>query len=152
MNIRGKIRFLLLILGVCCIITALSLKHSITKKELLRYDARQLQENLNVKEKAIYDFLADTSKLEEAKTFDQHEQRSAEFIKTYADEGINLLVYKKDSLKFWSSFNTFPSEPKLVKEGSSFVGLRNGSYELIKKTSAAYTIIFLILRIYIVPL
>lgn len=144
MSIRGKIRFLLLVLGACCIITALSLKHSITKKELLRYDARQLQENLKVKEQNIYNFLADSKKVEQAKKFDQNEQSSTNFIKSYSDKGINLLVYKNDELKFWSSFNAFPVNQQSIKEGSSFVSLRNGSYELIKKTSADYTLIFLI--------
>lgn len=144
MSIRGKIRFLLLILGACCIITALSLKHSITQKELLRYDARQLQENLKVKEQNIYTFLDNTKKVEEAKRFDQNERSSSQFIKTYSGKGINLLVYKDNELKFWSSFNAFPADPQSIKEGSSFVGLRNGSYELIKKTSANYTLIFMI--------
>lgn len=144
MSIRGKIRFLLLVLGACCIITALSLRHSITKKELLRYDARQLQENLLVKEQTIYDFLSDSLQVEKVKKFGQDMNSASDFIKTFSDKGINLLVYKDNELKFWSSFNAFPSDPRSVKEGSSFVGLRNGSYELIKKTSAGYTLIFLI--------
>lgn len=144
MSIRGKIRFLLLVLGACCIITALSLRHSITKKELLRYDARQLQENLLVKEQTIYDFLSDSLQVEKAKKFGQDMNSASDFIKTYSDKGINLLVYKDNELKFWSSFNAFPSDPRSVKEGSSFVGLHNRSYELIKKTSAGYTLIFLI--------
>jgi len=143
-NIRGKIRFLLLILGACCIITALSLKHSITKKELLRYDASQLQENLKVKEQTVYDFLSDPGKVEGAKKFDRNENSSSNFIKTYSEKGINILVYQKDELKFWSSFNAFPPDQESVKEGSSFVGLSNGSYELIKKTSGDYTLVFLI--------
>ncbi|WP_316816554.1 HAMP domain-containing sensor histidine kinase [Pedobacter nyackensis] len=144
MSIRGKIRFLLLVLGACCIITALSLKHSITKKELLRYDARQLQENLKVKEQAIYDFLADSNKVEQAKKFDQNELSSSNFIKNYSNKGVNILVYKNNDLKFWSSFNSFPLDPESIKEGSSFVSLRYGSYELIKRTSADYTLLFLI--------
>lgn len=144
MSIRGKIRFLLLVLGACCIITALSLKHSITKKELLKYDARQLQDNLKVKEQSVYTFLSDTLLLAQAKKFDQNERTGSDFIKNYTDKGINLLVYKNNTLKFWSSFNAFPSSPESIKEGSSFVVLRNGSYELIRKTSGDYTIIFLI--------
>lgn len=144
MSIRGKIRFLLLVLGACCIITALSLKHSITKKELLRYDAITLQKNLNVKEQAIYDFLADSLQVEQAKNFAQNEQSSANFIKKYSSQGINILVYKDDELKFWSSFNTFPNDLESVNEGASFVELRNGYYELIKKSSGNHTFVFLI--------
>jgi two-component system nitrogen regulation sensor histidine kinase NtrY len=143
-SIRGKIRFLLLILGACCIVTALSLKHSITKRDLLKYDAHQLQENLKAKEQTIYSFLSDSLQVDQAKQFDQNERASADFIKNYSDKGLSLLVYKNQDLKFWSSFNVFPADSKTAKEGSSFVKLRNGFYELIKKTSGDYTLIFLI--------
>ncbi len=133
-----------MVLGACCIITALSLRHSITKKELLRFDARQLQENLLVKEKTVYDFLSDGSQVEKAKKFGQEMNSAKAFIEAYSEKGINLLVYKNNELKFWSSFNAFPSDPRSVKEGSSFVGLRNGSYELIKRTSGDFTLMFLI--------
>jgi two-component system nitrogen regulation sensor histidine kinase NtrY len=143
-GIRGKIRFLLLILGACCIVTALSLKHSITKKELLGYEARQLQENLTVKEQTVHDFLSDSLQIEKAKRYDKDENYGLDFINAYRDNGINILVYKNAELKFWSSFKVFPSNPGTIKEGSSFMGLRNGSYEVIKKTSGNYTLIFLI--------
>ncbi|MBB5437322.1 signal transduction histidine kinase [Pedobacter sp. AK017] len=144
MSIRGKIRFLLLILGACCIVTALSLKHSITKKELLAYEARQLQEKLEAKERIVYDFLSDDKQVENAKRYDQDENHGLNFIKTYRSQGINILVYKEGNLKFWSSFRAFPSNLQGIKEGTSVVTLRNGVYEIIKKTSENYSIIFLI--------
>lgn len=144
MGIRGKIRFLLLLLGACCIVTALSLKHSITKKELLGYEARQLQEKLGAKEQLVYNFLSDEKQVENARGFDQNESDGLNFIKSYRSQGINILVYKEGDLKFWSSFRVFPSNPKSIKEGSSVVPLRNGYYELIKKTSGNYVLIFLI--------
>lgn len=144
MSIRGKIRFLLLVLGACCIVTALSLKHSITKKDLLAYEAHQLQENLAVKEQIVRDFLADSIQVEKAKAYDKDENYGLDFINAYHDNGINILVYRNAELKFWSSFKVFPSNLRIIKEGSSFMVLRNGSYEVIKKTSGNYTLIFLI--------
>jgi two-component system nitrogen regulation sensor histidine kinase NtrY len=143
-SIRGKIRFLLLILGACCIGTALSLKHSITKKELLGYEARQFQENLAVNEQIVYDFLSDSTQVEKAKSFHLNENLGLNFIKTYRSQGINILIYKDAALKFWSSFRVFPANPQAIKEGSSVVPLRNGFYEVIKKTSGDYSLIFLI--------
>lgn len=144
MGIRGKIRFLLLILGACCIATALSLKHSITKKELLGYEARQLQGNLEAKEQIVYHFLSDARQVENAKSYHLNENFGLAFINAYRSQGINILVYKDNELKFWSSFRAFPPSPNSIKEGSSFIGLRNGSYEIIKKTSGSYALIFLI--------
>lgn len=144
MGIRGKIRFLLLILGACCIVTALSLRHSITKKELLSYEAHQLQKNLEAKEQIVYNFLSDPKQVENAKSYHLNENYGLSFIKAYRGQGINILVYEQDELKFWSSFRAFPSNPENIKEGSSFVGLRNGSYEVIKKKAGNYTLVFLI--------
>ena len=67
MSIAGKIRFLLLILGACCIGTALSLKNTISKKDLLTHEAAELQENLHQKENIVNDFLSDPQKIEQAK-------------------------------------------------------------------------------------
>ncbi|MDR6783742.1 two-component system nitrogen regulation sensor histidine kinase NtrY [Pedobacter africanus] len=144
MGIRGKIRFLLLILGACCIVTALSLRHSITKKELLSYEAHQLQKNLEAKEQIVYNFLSDPKQVENAKSYHLNENFGLSFIKAYRGRGINILVYEEDELKFWSSFRAFPSNPENIKEGSSFVGLRNGSYEVIKQKAGNYTLVFLI--------
>jgi two-component system nitrogen regulation sensor histidine kinase NtrY len=52
-SIGGKIRFLLLLLGICCIATALSLNNSITNKDLLVHEAKELQENLAAKEQIV---------------------------------------------------------------------------------------------------
>lgn len=144
MSIGGKIRFLLLILGACCIVTALSLKHSVTKKELLSHEARKLQKNLNVNEKLVYDFLASSKQLELAKKFHLNEEYGLNFINKYGPKGIDILTYKDGQLKFWSSVKTIPPDPESFKEGSSFSKIVNGYYEIIKKTSGNYTIIFLI--------
>ncbi|WP_225872750.1 sensor histidine kinase [Pedobacter frigoris] len=144
MSIGGKIRFLLLILGACCIVTALSLKHSITKKELLNHEARKLQKSLNANERLVHDFLASSKQIELAKKFHLNEEYGLNFIKNYCSKGINILTYRDGQLKFWSSIKTIPPDPESLKEGSSFSKIVNGYYEIIKKTSGDYTIVFLI--------
>lgn len=144
MNLGGKIRFLLLILGVCCIVTAISLKHSITKKDLLKYEAGRLQKNLGTLENKVYDFLSSPAELQKLKQFHLNQADALAFINNYRVKGINLLVYEQHDLKFWSSYKAIPSDPNALKEGSSFVQFPNGWYEVIKRTSDQFTLIFLI--------
>lgn len=144
MNIGSKIRFLLLILGVCCIATAISLKHSITKKDVLKYEAGRLQNNLAVNERIVYKFLSDEQQLEKARLFENNEAFALNYISTYRSQGINLLTYKGSELKFWSSYKSVPPNPDVIKEGSSFLQFSNGWYEVIKKTQGDFTLIFLI--------
>lgn len=144
MNIGAKIRFLLLILGICCIITALSLKHSITRKDLLQYEAARLQENLSVNEHIVADFMADMHQVERAKQFHLNERMALGFINKYRLQGIKLFTYDGPVLKFWSSYKAIPPNPEKINEGSSFIQLPNGWYEIIKKTYGNYSLIFLI--------
>jgi two-component system nitrogen regulation sensor histidine kinase NtrY len=143
-SIGGKIRFLLIILGACCIITAISLKHSITKQDLLSHEASKLQKNLAVNERIIYNFLADTQQVALAKKYQNNDYQGLSFINNYRQKKIILLTYKNDKLKFWSSFKAFPPNPGVIKEGSSFKQFSNGYYEVIKKVSGDYSLIFLI--------
>ncbi|WP_442589472.1 ATP-binding protein [Pedobacter sp. AW31-3R] len=144
MNLGGKIRFLLLILGVCCIVTAISLKHSITKKDLLKYEAGQLQKNLAEAENKVYDFLSDPGQVQKASQFHLNQGAALTFINNYRTKGINLLVYEQSELKFWSSYKAVPLDMESIREGSSFVQFPNGWYEVIKRTRDNYTLIFLI--------
>lgn len=143
MSIGGKIRFLLLILGVCCIITAISLHHAITRADLLAHEANRLQENLHLKEKAVYDILDDSLQLHEVQSFPKNGTAALAFIDQYRNKGINLLVYKDESLQFWSSSKIYPVLEK-VRKGPSFYVNKNGSYELIRKDVGNYAFVFII--------
>lgn len=144
MSIGGKIRFLLFLLGVCCIVTALSLKHSITKKELLNHEAGKLQKNLALKEQVVYEFLNDSLQVKQAMQYHLSDEDGLQFINKFKDQGINILTYQHGHLKFWSSIRSIPAGPESIREGSSFVQISNGWYEVIKKTRGNYVIIFLI--------
>jgi two-component system nitrogen regulation sensor histidine kinase NtrY len=144
MSIGAKIRFLLLILGLCCIATAISLKQSIRKSDLLRHEAGKLQENLLAHEKLVHDFLQDPVQVNNAKQYDVNDELSLNFINLIRDQGINLLTYYNDELRFWSSYKAFPPNSASLKEGTSFIQLSNGWYEVVKKTYGKYTLVFLI--------
>lgn len=143
MSIGGKIRFLLLILGICCIVTAWSLDKSITKADLLHHEANALQESLATKEKMVHDFLSNANRLKEAETYHKNSEKALTFIDTYRGQGINILVYKGDLIQFWSSSKIFPTINR-IKEGTSFTHFPNGWYELIRKTNNGLTFLFII--------
>jgi two-component system nitrogen regulation sensor histidine kinase NtrY len=143
-SIGGKIRFLLLILSLCCIVTAISLKHSITQKDLLEHEAVSLQKKLSRAERLVNDFLNNDRLLQKVKSMDVNEDYAFNFISSFRAKGINVLTFKNRELIFWSSYKAYISEPDTVKEGSSFVKLSNGWYEVIKKTQGNYAIVFFI--------
>jgi two-component system nitrogen regulation sensor histidine kinase NtrY len=143
-SIGGKIRFLLLILGLCCIVTAISLKHSITKKDLLEHEASVLQKNLTLAEKSVNDFLTDPGLLKKIKSLDVNEDDAFNYIANFRGKGINVLTFNNNELTFWSSYKTIISNPETRREGISFEMLSNGWYEVIKKTQGSYCIVFLI--------
>lgn len=144
MSIGAKIRFLLLILSLCCIATAVSLKHSISKKDLLDHEGSILQENLAVREHMVYNFLNDPVELKKAQAYHLNEDYALEFIQRFKTKGIQVLTFQKNELLFWSSFKTFPSEVVRLREGNSFHQFPNGWAEVIKKTTGNFTIVFLI--------
>lgn len=142
MSIGARIRFLLLILGLCCIVTAISLKHSISKTDLLKHEASKLQEALTEKEQLVEDFLNNPEELKKAKTFHRIEEDALAFMKRFRSQGIQLLTYDKNELFFWSSFKTFPGEVKALREGNSFYQFPNGWSEVIKKDVGDFSIVF----------
>ncbi|WP_240186971.1 sensor histidine kinase [Pedobacter nanyangensis] len=144
MNTGLKIRLLMLLLGFCCFITAISLRNSITRQDLLHHEANELQENLLERERIVYDYLTLPLKLEELKKLTVDEGLANNFIATYRLSGINVFVYKNQQLEYWSTYKALPSNIQKVKEGASFVLLSNGYYELIKKTVGQYVFVFMI--------
>lgn len=144
MSIGVKIRFLLLLFGICCIVTALSLNNAITKKDLLLYESEILQKNLSAKEKIVQSFLTNQVQLNALKNLTKNDNFALKFIAEHKDDGINLLVYQNKKIKFWSSAKTFPQDINFIREGTSFRQLSNGWYEIVKKTFGNYTFVFLI--------
>lgn len=134
----------MLLLGLCCFVTAISLRNSITRQDLLHHEANELQENLLARERIVYDYLTLPIKLEELKKFSVDEGLANGFITTYRSSGINVFVYKNHELQYWSTYKALPSNIEKVKEGTSLVLLPNGHYELIKKTVGQYVFVFMI--------
>ncbi|SOD20270.1 HAMP domain-containing protein [Pedobacter xixiisoli] len=134
----------MLLLGICCFITAISLRNSITKKDLLLHEANELQENLLARERIIYDYLTFPSKLEDLKKFSVDENLANNFTSAYRPAGINVLVYRNNQLEYWSTYKAVPKNVDRLKDGTSFVLLSNGYYELVKKTLGEYMFVFIV--------
>lgn len=133
-----------MLLGLICFITAISIHHNISKSYLLKYESKRLQEHLLQKELDVNKLFASQAQINLLKTLANSELESKLFIDKNRIKGINLLVYHKDELKFWTSYRVFPKNFKKIKEGTSFLKLENGYYGIVKKTNKEDTFIFLI--------
>jgi two-component system nitrogen regulation sensor histidine kinase NtrY len=145
MSFGVKIRFLLLVLGCCLIATSISLSRFTTKSELLEHDAEEIQQNLLIKEKSVQSFLTDKKEVAKAKRFHLNPKNALDFIESFREKnGINLLTYQNNQLKFWSTYKVSELDPTAIKEGSSVLFFSNGWYEVIKSTQNNFSLIFLI--------
>ncbi len=144
MSIGIKIRFLLLIMGVCCLVTALTLKNSVSKADFLQHQGQKLQENLSNREQLVMNLLSNPQEVQRIKQLHVNESFAMEFINAYPNQGIDVVTYHHKELKFWSSYILTPPPMTLIKEGTSFIQLSNGWYEVIKKTEDQFTFVFFI--------
>ena len=144
MSIGVKIRILLVILGACCIITAITLKHTVSENDYLRHEAAELQNNLTLSEQLVFNLLADASEVENIKKLHENPELALSFLDTYPDKEINVITYQGHEVKFWSSYLINPPPVSFVKDGVSVVQLSNGWYEAIKKTDGDFAAVFYI--------
>jgi len=145
MSFGVKIRFLLLVLGCCLIATSISLSRFTTRGELLEHDAEEIQQKILLKEKAVQTFLANKEEVAKAKQFHLNPKDAIDFITTYRENnGINLLTFQNNQLKYWSTYKVSEIDPTTIKEGSSVLFFYNGWYEVIKSTQGNFSLIFLI--------
>lgn len=132
-------------LGICCILTALSLNNSITRNDLLKHEASELQNHLNHREQLIYSLLADKAQTTQLQSLKTNSSAALAFIEKYRSLGINLLIYQRGELHFWSSYKVLPKDISRIKEGTSFLQMPNGYYTVIKKTDDNFTYLFFII-------
>ncbi|WP_432708792.1 ATP-binding protein [Pedobacter sp.] len=144
MSIGVKIRILLVVLSVCCIVTAITLKHTVSENDYLRHQAATLQDNLAKNEELVFSLLNNPQEVEKLKNIHEKPDLALAFIDTYPVEEINVITYKGYEVKFWSSYLINPPPVNFVKDGVSVVQLSNGWYEAIKKTEGDFAVVFYI--------
>lgn len=101
---------------------------------------------LEKKEKEVYDHVSTLAANLEKESFDALFQRQEEYANLFKEKGFVYLIYKSDSLKFWSD-NSVPVENYLnqVCLDNSVIKLNNGWFEVIRKDSHSGSVIGLIL-------
>ncbi|MGQ7853632.1 ATP-binding protein [Pedobacter sp. WC2501] len=125
--------------------TSISLSRFTTRGELLEHDAEEIQQKILIKEKAVQTFLANKQEVAKAKQFHLNPKNAIDFITSFRENnGINLLTFQNNQLKFWSSYKVSEIDPTTIKEGSSVLFFYNGWYEVIKSTQGNFSLIFLI--------
>ncbi len=140
-----KIRFLLLVLGCCFIATSISLSKFTTKSDLLEHDAKEIQNNLSAKERVVQSFLSNKKLVENAKHYHLNPKIALDFLNSYRKyNGINLLIYQKNQLKFWSTVKLSEIDLTTIKDGTSVLSFGNGWYEVIKSKQDDFNLVFLI--------
>jgi two-component system nitrogen regulation sensor histidine kinase NtrY len=140
-----KIRLLLLALGLCLVVTSLSLSYFSTPAEVLRNEGEIVQKNFSQKKNIVDNFIKNRRQVEAAKGFDRDPNSALDFLNSYRDRnGINLLVYETGKLRFWSFTKVDNIHPESIKEGNSVLYFSNEWYNITKKTEGEFTLIFLI--------
>ena len=141
-----KIRLLLLVLTLCFIGTAVTIHLTFNQEEILRLDARHIQNNLHKKEQIVFDFLNDTSRFNALRSMEADVNQAEEIIDFFVDQhDIYPFIYINSELAFWGTDKVVPKTDAGITDGVSIIDQTgNGWYESIKKSVGNFSVLFLI--------
>lgn len=146
MNSGIKIRLLLLILTLCFIGTAVTIKESVTDKEILDIDTKSLNEYIGSQEKKIDRIFNDSLLLKTFKNYDQYPIAVYQAFEKYKNkEKVYLFLFKDHEPKMWSTHLFVPITDQGFLEKSHFIQDDNRSYIVRKKTIGNISILAYIL-------
>lgn len=135
MNSGIKIRLLLLILTLCFIGTAITIKESVTDKEILDIDTKSLNEYITQQEKKVDRIFNDSLLLKTFKNYDQYPIAVYQTFEKYKNnEKVFLFLFKDHEPKMWSTHLFVPITDQGFLEKSNFIQDDNRSYVVRKKT------------------
>lgn len=143
----AKIRFLLLILTLGFFATAITIRLTVDRKEILLQDAKTLESRLHKKEAMVLQLLDDDVWMDELKLFgiSQDFQKTEDLILDLSSkEQIFVYTYSNNNLSFWSSGVYVPRTDVGIPEGSSMIFTGNGWYQAIKKSEGSFSVLFFI--------
>jgi two-component system nitrogen regulation sensor histidine kinase NtrY len=145
LNTSVKVRLLLVVLCVSLSLTALTVKMSYNSDNLLESSALTLQKKLNDREIFVEDFLKNPAKFKELERISKDEKDALQLIKEFSeDKEIHFCTYINNKLNFWSSVQVVPDSSSAYPVNASFTHEKNGYYEVIKKTSGNFSVLFFI--------
>lgn len=146
MNSGIKIRLLLLILTLCFIGTAITIKESVTNKEILDIDTKSLNDYISEQEKKVDLIFKDSLLLKTFKNYDQYPIAVYQAFERYKnDQEVYLFLFKDHQPKMWSTNLFVPITDQGFLEKSNFVQDDNRSYVIRKKTIGNISILAYIL-------
>ncbi|HWV72300.1 MAG TPA: HAMP domain-containing sensor histidine kinase [Pseudosphingobacterium sp.] len=145
LNTSLKIRILLLVLTLCFVGTAITINITFQKEEILRIEAKKIEQNLHKKERFVQAFLADTSQFNALKTIQNNEKLTQHIVEYLGNKKqIFVYTYSNSELIFWGADKIVPQSDAGLSDGSSLIPADNGWYEAIKKTKGGFSVVCLI--------
>jgi len=140
-----KIRLLLLLFTISCIITAIMIHRTISPQTILVSDATDLERNIHKSERVIEDLFQNEAELKVLKHTEEFPIESAKILDKYKDNHfVYLFVYKYNEPVQWSTNVFVPPTDLMISEKTSFAHDINRSFISKKKVMGSTTVVALI--------
>ncbi len=134
-----------MVLTLCFIGTALTIHMTFRKEEILRIEAKRIEQNLHKKELFVKDFLKDTASFNALRDIQNNEKLTAYVVEHLGQEKkVFVYTYSNSELSFWGSNKIVPQSDAGLPEGSSLIVASNGWYEAIKRSKGGFSVVCLI--------
>jgi signal transduction histidine kinase len=130
----------MLAIGFAC--TALSIKYTIQKQEILNLEAGKVERRLQKKEELINTILRNSSFRDSLKNIKSNEEWSQYLISEFSQKrNIYINTYENGHIVFWSGIQIALESDSLLKEGSNYIHRGNGYFEAIKKSWDNFSVV-----------
>ncbi|WDF69379.1 HAMP domain-containing sensor histidine kinase [Sphingobacterium oryzagri] len=127
-----KIRFLLLILTLSLLGTAITIHFTITDEEMLQLDERKLTSNIHKFEDRIDEILSDSLIVKTFQNVDKYPVQLAQITDDIGKEFIFFYVYRDNQIVHWSTNIYVPVTDVGLRSNTSYLQSENRSF-LVKK-------------------
>lgn len=139
MTTAAKIRLWLAILCATFLLTGTIVQWTFTPRVDLSQTAAILEQNLHNKENFVKS-LVDKDHIDRLKRLATDNKDAVNFIEDATlNHRVLVYTYVNNHLTFWSAVKVMPPTPTIYKEGSQFIKLSNGYYEVIRKTEGSFS-------------
>ncbi|WP_353132129.1 ATP-binding protein [Pseudopedobacter sp.] len=145
MKTTTKIRWLLLLVTIGLFATALTARWASTRSLKLEQFAEKITDDLNKKERIIYDYVNNRTNFDKLKTLNIDADLALKTINYFASRKIYFQIFKNNELTFWSDTRISDKYAGNLKEGTGFIGYKNGWYQVVKKGDNSFSVVFYVL-------
>lgn len=145
MKTTTKIRWLLLLVTIGLFATALTARWASTRSLKLEQFADKVTSTLNYKERIIDNYINNPANFDKLKTLNIDADLALKTISYFTSEKIYFQVFKNKELIFWSDTRISDKYAINLKEGTGFIGYKNGWYQVVKKGDENFFVVFYVL-------